>query len=337
MVTAGIDEVGARAREEVQAVLSLVARSHGLTSFPLPSGEEVDLPDVEQAVDVLEHPVHLPAPAKLELVAELLRSAAPPDESQLQRLANSLVREDIDGPERLSAVYDLLEQLREAARGQDALSRTVDDLHNPEDLPRDLFSRLEAEVHAARLLVLPLCETGTQDVDGHTALVVKTTLDTTDRASNYSSIVDPRQWPECPIQSIFFKQMDPVSPPRPAALGVPDTGEALTLREVVDFSYGFDPTTESLMTTDLKFVYFDNDAAPVGCTYDLVKSYGHKVTVDQGYLLVEDLESLGVRRFTTLKQVAFTDRPQQPSGLVCLVWSIMQALIVASCVTRGLR
>jgi hypothetical protein len=333
MVTAGIDEVGARAREEVQAVLSLVARSHGLASFPLPSGEEADLLDVEQAVNVLEDPVHLPPPAKLELIAELLRTGAPRGQFQLGRLAGSLVSEEIDGPQRLSAVDRLLERAGRAERGRDAFGRTAEDLHAPEDL----FQLFHEQIVATRLLVLPMCEAGVQDVDGHTALVVKTTLDTIDRADDYSSIVDPRQWPECPIQSIFFKEMDPVTPPRPAALGDPDTGEALTLREVVDFSYGFDPTTESLMTTDLTFVYFNNDAAPVGCTYDLAHSYGNKVTVDQGYLLVEDLESLRVRRFTTLKQVAFTDRPQQPSGLVCLVWSIMQALIVASCVTRGLR
>ncbi len=327
MVTADDDEVGAR--EEVQAVLSLVARSYGLTSFPLPSGEEAELLEETHAVAVLEQPGQVPPPAKLELLAELLRSTAPPPRPQLERLASSVVGDAED----VSAVNELLAQLREVQRGQDALGRTVDDLHRRQEL----FSRLDEEIQASRLLVLPMCETGVQGVDGQPALVVKTTLDTTHRAGDLEPIVDPREWPRCPIQSIFFRQMDPVLPPQPADLGTPDTGKALTLREVVDFSYGFDPTTESLMTTDLKFVYFDNRPATVGCTYDLVKSYGRKVTVDQGYLLVEDLESLGVRRFTTLKQVAFTDRPQQPSGLVCLVWSIMQALIVASCVTQALR
>lgn len=331
MVTAETQEAGPPpddgARLEAQALCSLVARAHGLDSIPLPSGGQVELLDPEQAVSHLEDPDHVPAPVRLELLAELVRGESPPPEPYLQRLADSLVLQELE--ERQSVIDDLLARLRNAQRGQDALGRTVQDLHNPQDF----FSRLETDVLAARFLALPMCEAGTTPVGGHLALNIKTTLDSTRRIGAFPSIVDPERWPDCPIQSIFFKRMDRVLPPRPAALGEPDTGVALTLLEIVDFSYGFDPTGGSDMRTDLSFVSFTNPDA-VGCTYDLARSVDGKVNVDQGYLLVEDLDSHAVRRFTTLKQVAFTDRPLPPSGRVCLVWSIMQALIVASCLAQ---
>jgi hypothetical protein len=60
-------------------------------------------------------------------------------------------------------------------------------------------------------------------------------------------------------------------------------------------------------------------------------SVDNRITVDQGYLLAEDLPIRGRRRIKTLKQVHFA-AGNVPVFIVCPVWSITMAALAWSCV-----
>jgi hypothetical protein len=76
----------------------------------------------------------------------------------------------------------------------------------------------------------------------------------------------------------------------------------------------------------------------VGCTYDLRESIDGKITVDQGYVLVEDVPVAGgaLRRIRTLKEVHFAAGDLEP-GEVCPVWGPAAMLIQWACARRGLQ
>ncbi len=68
----------------------------------------------------------------------------------------------------------------------------------------------------------------------------------------------------------------------------------------------------------------------VGCTYDFHDSIDGQISVDQGYLLLEDLKIPDLRRTTTLKQVHFR-AGIVPPGVVCPVWSAAMMIISWAC------
>jgi hypothetical protein len=135
-----------------------------------------------------------------------------------------------------------------------------------------------------------------------------------------------------------MKFVHPPHGPPGDAIPLPEDGWKGTLEEVVDWNLGFGPPDE--MHTELDFRYvWPGPGATVGlfergaCTYDLGRSVDHKVTVDQGYLLVEDLlPAHDVRRFQTLKQVFLTHQPVAVEpGDVCWFWSYVSGLIQQGC------
>lgn len=316
---------------EARAVVSLIGRSLGFDDLPLP----VDAPapplmTAEEAAEGVAGADSFAPPAKLELLAHASRSALP--RTVLTPIAVSLVRPQLGPGETDDAVEELLDRVYASEPGQDILGRTTSGF-----LPEDdsFFDALVVDVQMTSLSVVPKCAASFYDVGGNPALSLTTVVESARTIDELRTMVDPREWPRCPVQSVFFNRMDmvrPTAPPAPA-LGAPDEGWSATLQEVVDFSYGMDPTRSSLMTTDLDFVYFDTGSA-VGCTYDLNKSHDGKVNVDRGYILVEDLGGRGIRRTTTLKQVFFTDERRHGSQ-TCLFWSLAQALVSSSCLAES--
>jgi len=315
---------------EARAVVSLIGRSLGFDELPLP----VDAPapplmDAAEAADWVAGADSFSAPAKLELLAHASRSALP--RTVLEPVAVSLVKPQLGEGTQTEVVEELLDRVYASEPGEDPLGRETDGF-----LPEgDLFlTSLVVDLQLTSISVLPKCEATIRGIGGYPALSLATVVESVRPLDELRGMVDPRAWPRCPIQSVFFKRMDmvlPAAPPAPT-LGSPDDGWSATLQEVVDFSYGMDPAGSSLMTTDLDFVYFDT-ASSVGCTYDLNRSCDGKILVDRGYILVEDLSSRGTRRTTTLKQVYFTDNRRHGSQ-TCLFWSIAQALVGSSCLSE---
>jgi hypothetical protein len=216
--------------------------------------------------------------------------------------------------------------------GADALDRL------PEDLLRhdEGLSALPGDVLNLSLSIgMPECATKHKKVGTTPALSISTEAWSTWPASDFTEFANPREWPNCPVQSAFFRSMN-TSPRYPGEdpLAAPDEGWRATLRETVDFSFG---SGSQSMTTDLDVVYF-NSAARVGCTYDLRESIDGKISVDQGYVLVEDVPVHGrsLRRIRTLKEVHFAAGDLEPSK-VCPVWGPAAMLIQWACARRGLQ
>ena len=312
-----------------QAAASALAIAHGFTRFPLPDDPDgVELPDVATAIRNLAES-NVFAPVKLATLGELaqrLDLSDPSDRGRLEPLARSLVQDDARADDLLDMIMSA--QPQDGSSRTDPLGRTVDD--DP-SVGAD-FAFLVDDLRSSTLSPLPRCEGRHQIIDGYVALSAETTLVTDRPIDSFSSFVDPTQWPMCRTTGAFFRSMaleNPRTPP-PPVLPPPDVGWEATLTEVVDFSFGLS-LRGSTMETNLKFTYFNNLPQAAGCTYDLVESIDRKILVDRGYLLAENLESRGLRRLTTLKQITFRARAQPPPPLACLVWSQSQAAAVHGC------
>lgn len=294
-------------------------------SFPSPDDAEGrPLMSVSQAADVLASPESIAAPTKLNLLSHLSRDDSL--RTALDPIAKSLVRPDQTDTESRSAVGRLWERIDGAEPGDDPLFGGSTDLRSFDDI----LGVLTGELQRASVIVSPTCEATTMMIAGSPALSLKTTIRTLDSLADVELMADPRNWPRCSPQSTFFKSMKMVAPtaPPPPALRGPDVGWSATLREVVDFGFGIVP---SFKTTDLDVVFFREEHA-TGCTYDLNRSFGDEILVDQGYVLMEDLRSLDLRRTTTLKQVYLRSRPTP--GNVCRLWSMAHGMISSSCMLK---
>lgn len=311
--------------EETFALISLLGRSMDFESFPLPDDVEGPrLMSVSDAAIVLGSAEYIAAPTRLNLLSHLPRDDSV--KTALEPIARSLA-----GPEQAEseiglAVGRLWERIEATKPGEDPLYGDSTDLR-PLD---DIFSVLTGELVGVSVIVSPTCEASIMPIEGLPALSLATTIRTLDSLADVELMADPRNWPLCSPQSMFFKSMKmvaPSAPPLPALSG-PDVGWSATLREVVDFGFGIIP---SLKTTDLDVVFFREEFA-TGCTYDLNRSFGEEILVDQGYVLMEDLRSCDLRRTTTLKQVYLRSRPTP--GNVCRLWSMAQGMISSSCMLK---
>lgn len=327
---------------ETLAALSLIGRSLGFDHFPLPNSRARPpaLLDVDTALSALgDAECSIPPAVKLNLLTHVPRSfGGEPLRSVVASLIDSHVEHGDVGTG--DSVGDLLEVIYSTPPGQDCFHRrkprptreaTADEDTPP--VPPALLDALVQNVRETSVVVSPACQATTEIIDGVGALSLSTTTLSRQPLADLVSMTDPLFWPECHPQSLFFKEMDLVKPARPPLprLPAPDRGWSARLREVVDFSYGLDPSGSSEMETVLDFVHFESDTA-FGCTYDLHESRGKEILVDRGFVMVEDLKSLDRRRTTTLKQVYFRNRPQP--GDVCRFWSLAHGMASSSCSTQ---
>jgi hypothetical protein len=289
-----------------------------------PDRPAIELPSVGEALSLLASTPQLTGPAKLEVVDRLRRAQG--RSPTVEGLANSLIRPGCDDETRAGAVADLMDRLEAPTpRGADPINRLPADLGQRDDA---LLSNLQDDFHTHLPAVdVPDCDTVLVRVGTAPALSITSELWTTRTLGDFETIVNPRQWPQCPIQHVFFRAMDPCpDDPVEHELPQPDRGWRATLREVVDFSFGLGWAP---MTTDLNIFYFSDDST-IGCTYDLNMSVDGQITVDQGYVIVEDNHELGLRRIRTLKQVHFAVG-DLPTSLVCPFWGPAQRAIMVSC------
>lgn len=311
--------------EETFAVISLLGRTMDFQSFPLPDNAEgPPLMTVSQAANVLGSAEFIGAPTRLNLLSHLPREESL--QTAVEPIARSLVRQDQTETETGSAVRRLWERIEDTERGDDPLFGDFTHIGRFDNI----LGVLTGELQETSVIVSPTCEATSTMIAGFPALNLKTTIRTVDPLADVKLMADPRNWPLCSPQSTFFKSMKmvaPNAPPLPALQG-PDVGWSATLREVVDFGFGIIP---SLKTTDLDVVFFEEEYA-TGCTYDLNRSFGDEILVDQGYVLMEDLRSLDLRRTATLKQVYLRSRP--PPGDVCRLWSMAHGMISSSCMLK---
>ena len=173
------------------------------------------------------------------------------------------------------------------------------------------------------------CHARQQVIGGEPSLVIDNELFTTEPLNRFYDVVNPLQWPECSLQQAFFRSMVPQGDD--VDIEPPDSGWRKVIRETVDFSLGLG---FFVYETDLTFTFWDNTAlglpqSSIGCTYELARSVGDRITCDRGFLLVEDVGG-DVRRVRTLKEVRFTE--WQPFvDTICPVWSYSSCLIVEHC------
>jgi hypothetical protein len=330
---AGPSEAAASPEAVAQAVLAVVA---GLGDPPIRElpGLDADSPSLElpsetEAVSIIANTSLLTGPVKLELLDRIRRLRGRDDEG-VQRIAQSLVRPGASQGIRASAAEGLLSRIDDLQRpsGVDPLNRRAEDLlvHD------EAISSLQEDVGSLALsFCLPDCESEKKKVGTRPALSIRTEAWTTQPVSDFTEFANPREWPHCPVQQSFFRAME-ISPKYPGedALATPDHGYRATLRETVDFSLGLGWAP---MTTDLDVVYFNNPLR-VGCTYDWRGSVDGKITIDQGYVLVEDCPGRGLRRIRTLKEVHFAAGDAR-SSLICPVWGPAAMLIQWACARSG--
>ena len=261
----------------------------------------------------------LPAPSKLAMLARLKDQGA--DHADLVPLAKSVVRADLPEEQRLTVANKLIDRVVHAA-GRDPLGRNGLDA---DPATTALMASLVPQVASTSLSVLPACEAARVDVAGQPVLFVKTTMWSTTPLADFEPVINPLAWPQCKVQSHFFKSMVPQGPQKP--LPNPDKGWKATLQETVDF--GFEVGE---MVTNLDVVFHSNPTS-IGCTYVMAPngSQDGKILHDEGYLLAEDLgASQGARRITTMKAVWFSEK-NTPVDEVCPVWSLAAGLVAHMC------
>jgi hypothetical protein len=336
------------AEQVAQSVLAILLHVYGPEVPPA-----LHVPPVSEALSIVANaPDLLSGPSKLELLAQVMRSnlagtLGGTQSEPLQMLASSLVSEGADAS-RVSQW--LLNQLRSSVDGEDPLGRySIRDLGSRLD-PGDLaeYIHLRSDVRSTVIAMGVRCEADPiMTTAGQRALSIKTSATTTNPLAAYRALIDPLNWPDCPVQAIVFKKMQPVDPQtlKPINrnqlphLSNPDNGWSGTVQEMVDLGLNFIPGLE--FTTYLEFIYFDNegqafqDAEAIGCTYDLRSDIPNGITADRGYLLaVNDPSDPSVRRIETLKEIYFfsvdLDDFLDP-WLVCNVWSRATAIIGLAC------
>ncbi len=270
--------------EVAQAVLAVIGNLHGIDSLP-PAGPDAPprpLPDAAESLSVLAATSLLSGPAKLEVLSQLARARQ--QSSGVESLARSLVHPDVEDPTRNDVALELLARLEHSKPGREPLGRSPADLRDPHALVKQLNDDVQT---LALEFEVPDCDTVVVEVGTTPALSIRTEAWSTRPIKDFVRIVDPREWPNCPVQHAFFRSMDP-SPLDPAQgqLDPPDVGWK--------------------------------------------SSIDHRIAVDQGYLLVEDLKIPDMRRTRTLKQVHFTVGDLPPS-IVCPLWGPATMVIAWGC------
>jgi hypothetical protein len=352
---------------EARALVGVVGALAGLHEAPplRPGSDRVPLPSLADSVHDLTEATYLSGPVRLELLARLQAS------SQVRSMGNVGLREfaaslaNDDNQENLGLHEAVLSRLTNWVEGTEPLGRaTLADMADEQNVAWSLRD----DITCTALTVRPGCGAANTLVEGHESLSIVTDMTTCKDFDEFDTIVDPLQWPDCWLQSQFFKSMVPQGTKR--ASPIPDgTGWRQTVEETCDFGLALFGDDSGHLRTNLDFVYFWNPPPPgadggagsparvglstplpsasavaptgpvvtpsttgcAGCTYDFVSSVDDQLLVDQGYLLVEQIPGSNYRRYRTQKEVCFS-AGNLPPGAVCGFWSLAIALIVLGCI-----
>jgi hypothetical protein len=319
--------------EVAQAVLGTAAAVAEREAFVPDMGEGRSgyrLPSLDQALEQLASTELLSGPAKAQVFARVRQTH---DRTPaLEGLAASLVKPEFRRTfdEQQGVVDEIFAMTAEQPLlpGGDPFHRQPLDLlqRNP------LMSKLNDDVGDFLVELEPVdCRASVVSIQKTLALSITTTAYTRRPLAKLVNIVDPRKWPDCDLQHLFFQSMDKVGVL--SDLAAPDRSQPTfenwrgRLLEVVDWSFGAGWKT---FTTELDFVFFHRQDR-VGCTYDLGRPVDHAVTVDQGYLLAEDLHTPDLRLVRTLKQVHFAIGDLDPD-FVCCIWGPVMQILTWACI-----
>ena len=286
---------------------------------------------------MLSNAKYVSAHAQLEVLGRLVQAGEQNlVHANTTKLAAALTDPEQDPGMQAATAKELIERLKippDPTRLEDRLGRRV----MGENPPDDLVSKTRSDLQSVVMTVLPKCRETTTYMDGIPALNIVTDVRTSMSLAEFYGIVNPFEWPQCWLESQFFKGMDlipagvrlgPIAPPD-------EEGWQATLLETVDFSFGFGQPQEA--RTELDFVFFFNRPSATrqfgcaGATYDFNKSRDGKISVDQGFLLVEQLGE-NVCRYRTQKLVHM-NTPTPPDDDVCAFWSVAVGLIQQGCAT----
>jgi hypothetical protein len=377
-------KVRAEQLTEARALVETLAALSGLRTLPGVTlhAEPLPLTALGQSVDTLSRAVHLPGPLRLEVLARLVKARLTSSQNlahvDVDSVARSLVKTErrADGH---NVAAELTNALESWTVGTEPLGRlTVADLEDHDHLAW----QLSEDIACSALTVRPGCGAASTSVRGVEAVSIVTELLTCKPFHEFWDIVNPLRWPDCWLESLFFKAMDPQAPPPAVPTPAPDPGALppqpggwqQTLLETVDFGFTIPGNTSQYLKTQLDFLFFWNEpvdgvmggagnhpsvgfapapppppglatgpataapATPVitrspagagGCTYDLKRSVGNRILVDQGFLLVEDLPGYDYRRYRTQKEIRFAFG--EPPGSVCSFWSLATGMIMQGC------
>jgi hypothetical protein len=165
--------------------------------------------------------------------------------------------------------------------------------------------------HATAFVGQNVCEIAEVTVDGISAVWVFSEFETDAPFAGVADWVRPESWPK--RGPAMFKGMDIVGGGPTEIRGGEHTDHwhAVYLEDVQLFE-----RLKTLLHCD----YFLDAARTAGVTYKLDFSVHHRLTVDRGYLLVEDLGA--VRRVKALKIVSFANAGwNEVAKLVCPFWT----------------
>jgi hypothetical protein len=312
---------------------------------PLP-GDDPEA-DFRSSLETLASTDQLSGPSKLEVLARVARSGKIAlDDDSVRTLALSLVKPDVDDQVKTTDATWLLGKLEASEEAREPLGREeVTDIQSMDPQALDLLPDIQVTAVAMGVT----CTAHPIIANGQKALSIYTFGTTQNPLAGYNKLVDPCNWPTCPVQGVVFKEMEPVDPSngykppgdKTPLVDPPDSGYTSTLREVVDLGFGSLPIPR--FTTFLDFVYFDNvtgdETDAIGCTYDIHP--GAPITgivADRGYLLVDNYpDDSTLRRIQTLKEVYFASAWMNLflSPWICTVWSVASAIIGYACLGKS--
>jgi hypothetical protein len=348
--------------------VSVIAALRGVDGYRLADTYLIPTLDLDLA---LEGSAALPPNARLDVVAAAARAGVA--STRVQYLADTLIRPEVEDPAtRRWARSEIVQRAARSKPGHDVLGRRPEFLRRDEATlagggisgspgfqigPGDPTLRVYDELldmlidEIARWIFMdePQCQYQRGAVDSVPAISLSTQAFTTTSLEDLRPVIDPLDWPLCPYQHAFFRSMTPepyaTEPNLTKALdNDPDAiGWRTRLREVVDFSLGAGSPGaqfETFLGTSF-FVHRDaaNQPRAIGCTYDFDGSVGNRISVDQGFLIAEDLSATSpagqlvgdLRRVRTLKQIHFT--AGDPDDDLCPIWSFAAGMILKCCVS----
>ncbi len=328
-------EVPTEAQRVARALLGVAAAAAGREPRVPSMGEEYPgyaLPTLDEALVVLANTELVNGPVRTQVFSAVYSRTGRTD--LLDEFAKSLLRTDLAlSPDQQRRVVDrIFERAQQQLLpwGRDLLQR------QPLDLLASTQPITELRADVLEFLVefeSVDCHASVVSTENTHAVSIETSAYTVRPLDELVEILDPRNWPKCALQHVFFKSMTEVGPLDdldPPDASRPPPPQPLNnwkgrLREVVDWSLGADWLP---FTTDLDVVFFRSPER-AGCTYDIGPPVDHQVVVDRGYLIGEDLGAL--RRVRTLKQVHFAVGDIDPD-FVCWLWGPVTQLLAWACI-----